>query len=322
MIVLWRVTGRCNLACGFCAYDRRLAGVRRVIDEATVERFGRLLGEYQRHTGQEVHLSWLGGEPLLWPALWSACETLGRAGLRLSATTNGSTLGQAAVRERVLAHLAELTVSIDGPAAFHDAVRGWRGGWLRLRDSLQALAHARDARGSSFKLRVNTVLMAQNAGDFPALCETLAAWGVDEICFNALGGRDRPEFFPAHRLKPEHVHRLQAELPALRQRLRAHGTRLLGSGHYLARLAANAGDLPLPVEECAPGERFLFLDEHGRMSPCSFTTAEYGLDVRSLRTLDDLLALAPQWRAARHRAPRAQACADCRANHVYDKFEA
>ena len=65
MIVLWRVTEVCNLACGFCAYDRRVERSRNGADPEQVRRFARLLGLFHRRTGERVMLSWLGGEPLL-----------------------------------------------------------------------------------------------------------------------------------------------------------------------------------------------------------------------------------------------------------------
>jgi hypothetical protein len=162
--------------------------------------------------------------------------------------------------------------------------------------------------------------MQQNVAQFAELCETLAGWGVDEISYNPLGGRDRPEFFPAHRLRPQDVGQLRALLPALRERLRRQGTRLVGSMHYLDRIEANVHDHAVAVADCAPGEHFLFIDERGRIAPCSFSVDDYGLDVDDLRTLDDLLVLAPHWRAAR-RQRAAPACADCRANHVFAKFD-
>lgn len=321
MIVLWRVSERCNLGCGFCAYDRRQPGPRREIDAATVERIGRLFGEYRHATGERVLWSWLGGEPLLWSPLWTLSQTLHeQARLAISATTNGSTLQQAVVRRQVLQHFAELTVSIDGLADFHDAIRGWSGGWQRLRQNILALVAERDDCGAPLKLRVNTVLMQQNLAQFAELCETLASWGVDEISYNPLGGRDRPEFFPAHHLRPQDVDELRALLPALRQRLLLRGTRLAGSVHYLDRIEANVHGRAVAVGDCAPGENFLFINESGRIAPCSFTVDDYGRHVDDLRTLDDLLALAPHWRTAR-RQHAAAACADCRANHVFAKFE-
>ena len=65
MIIVWRITERCNLSCPFCAYDRTLRRSRRDADPGAVDQFCRVLGEYRRRTGERILVSWLGGEPLL-----------------------------------------------------------------------------------------------------------------------------------------------------------------------------------------------------------------------------------------------------------------
>src|SRR5690348_1386867 len=130
MIVVWRITERCNLACAFCAYDRRLDRSRQSADEGAVVAFGAALGDYQRATGDAVLVSWLGGEPLLWAPLERLTRTfVGDFGLRVSVTTNGTALASTNVRAHVLDCYDELTVSIDGFADVHDRLRGWRGGF-------------------------------------------------------------------------------------------------------------------------------------------------------------------------------------------------
>ena len=94
MIVVWRITQRCNLCCPFCAYDRRGSWPRRDADLETIRRFGVVLSEYQRRTGDQVLVSWIGGEPFLFPSLAELTVFFTRdLGLRVSATTNGTTLG-------------------------------------------------------------------------------------------------------------------------------------------------------------------------------------------------------------------------------------
>jgi organic radical activating enzyme len=83
----WRVA--------FCAFDRRLDRPRRVAGREEVLAFGRVLGDYQRSTGERVMVSWIGGEPLLWPAVFEVSRQLQQEhGLSISATTNGTTLHQ------------------------------------------------------------------------------------------------------------------------------------------------------------------------------------------------------------------------------------
>src|SRR5438045_2705827 len=92
---------------------------------------------------------------------------------------------------------------------------------LRVRQAPGDRAMAGEARAmrSPLKLRVNVVLMRQNVAGFAKLCSELAAWGIAEITFNQLGGRDRPGFHPAHRLRLADVDVLEAQLPQIRIRL-------------------------------------------------------------------------------------------------------
>ena len=320
MIVLWRVTEVCNLACGFCAYDRSVERSRAAADREQVSRFARLLGAFHRQTGERVMLSWLGGEPLLWPPLFGLSQELREAhGIELSATSNGSTLYRNSVIEQIVQTFSEFTVSVDGPAAFHDRMRGRTGLWQRLCVGVVSLDRRRREIETPLKLRANVVLMRDNLPLFADLCEELADWGIDEITFNQLGGRDRPEFFPDHGLRLADVASLRQSLTPLRQRLAARGVQLCGSATYLDRLEASARQQALPVADCAPGEQFLFVDESGRVAPCSFSTAEYGVPVDELQTVDDLVGLRGRFRASQARSAAA-ACGDCPSNHVFAKF--
>jgi MoaA/NifB/PqqE/SkfB family radical SAM enzyme len=319
MIVLWRVTTTCNLACGFCAYDRRLRVPRHTMETAEVERFANLLGDYRAASGEDVLLSWLGGEPLLWPGVLALSRHLReRHGLRVSVTTNGSTLHRPGVTDAVAAAFDEVTVSIDAPGEVHEQLRGWPGGWQRLERGIARLAALRDAHGTP-RLRVNTVLMRDTLATFPALCERLAEWSVDEITFNQLGGRDRPEFHATQALRLADVAWLRATLPALVARMAGRGVRLCASDTYLDRFEASAAGRAIAVDDCAPRRATLFIDEHGRIAPCSFTVDHQPLTVSEVRSAHDIAALRERL-AARHRAAPAAVCRDCPSTQVFAKF--
>jgi MoaA/NifB/PqqE/SkfB family radical SAM enzyme len=322
MIVVWRVTQRCNLSCPFCGYDRRLSRPRRDADPDLIRSFGRVLAEHQQTGGESVLVSWIGGEPLLWSPLTDLTVFfIKELGLRVSTTTNGTTLGSAAVREHLLEHYSELTVSVDGVGIVHDELRGWPGGYGALRDSVTKIAAGKRTARRGPLLRANVVLMRQTISDFGRLCIELAGWGIEEITFNQLGGRDRPEFFSEHRLLPENAMWLQNELPQLRARLSALGARLNGGGAYLRRIHASTRDEGIAVADCHPGEQFLFVNEEGVVSPCSFTTTSYGIPLTELdrsETLNDLPHRFAQLRAER----RLSACEDCQSTQVFEKFAA
>ena len=321
MIVVWRVTQSCNLSCPFCGFDRRVDRVRRDADVETVARFGAVLSEYQRATGDRVLVSWMGGEPLLWRPLSELTEHFTRRlGVRVSTTTNGTPLGSAVVRDHIIEHYSELTVSVDGIGTVHDDLRGWRGGFAHLRRVIPMLVAERQRHGRGPLLRVNVVLMRDTVGDFERLSSELADWGIDEITFNQLGGDDRPEYFPAHRLLPSHAEWLSAIVPRVRKDLAPLGVRLGGGQGYLRRLLATATGQRIPVVDCGPGERFLFIDELARVAPCSFSRRDYGIPLDEIDTWEALQQV-PQRFAEMRAALRAACCDDCHSTHVFEKFQ-
>lgn len=322
MIVVWRVTQFCNLSCPFCAYDRRVRSTRREADADMVRRFGAVLAEYQRATNERVMVSWMGGEPFLFGALTGLTEHFTQElGLRVSATTNGTALRNAPLREHVLNHYSELTVSVDGIGAVHDELRGWPGGYAALRRIVGEVAEAKRARNRGPHLRANVVLMRQTLVDFERLCMELANWGIEEITFNQLGGRDRPEFFPGHRLLPEQAVSLTRDILAIRARLALLGVSLKGSPGYLSRIQASSRNEIISIADCRPGEQFLFINEHGIAAPCHFTDQDYGVAVTELADANALRKLPGLFTAARDRQ-KSQFCGDCHSTRVFDKFAA
>jgi MoaA/NifB/PqqE/SkfB family radical SAM enzyme len=322
MIVVWRVTQKCNLSCPFCSYDRRVTRPRVDANIELIRQFGGVLAEYERTSGDDVLVSWIGGEPLLWPPLTDLTVFFTeQLGLRVSTTTNGTTLGSPIVREHLLAHYAELTVSVDGLGEMHDALRGWPGGYRALRESVTWLAEAKRSRGRGPLLRANVILMRQTIAGFERLCGELAGWGIEEITFNQLGGRDRPEFFPTHRLLTEQAAWLVDEVPAMRSRLAALGIQLKGGESYLRRIFASSRDEHIPVVDCHPGQRFVFINESGLAAPCNFTSQGYGVPVTELRTIEAVRELPDRFAAAR-RTQRLQPCEDCHCTRVFEKFAA
>ncbi|PSJ36522.1 radical SAM protein [Allosphingosinicella deserti] len=320
MIVLWRVSNHCNLACPFCAYDKRLALPRDEADPAQVGRVIDLLGAWRLKTGRPVLLSWLGGEPLLWSPRAALDAHAAKQGVDLSLTTNGTRLGAPRVRAELLQRYREVTISIDGMADFHDSMRGWQGAFGKLARSVPALAAERDAAAAPLKIRANVVLMRDNVAGFTALCRTLSGWGVDEISFNQLGGRDRPEFYPGHRLRADDVAYLAAEVPRLRAELAPAGTILVGGAAYLQRFADTVAGRPLKIADCRLAETFLFIDEAGRIAPCSFAPEHFAVTVEDLRSPADLDTLPRRLRSHQQAHP-ARDCADCPSTQQSDKFE-
>ncbi len=248
-------------------------------------------------------------------------------GFTVGVTTNGLVLKCNQVRSQALRLFRQITISIDGLEGQHDSLRKRPGLFRQLSKVVSQLVQDRDSQATL--LRVNTVLTRGNIASFPEFCQRMAEWGFDELTFNPLGGKDRPEFFPANRLLPDQIDVLKSQLPKLREDCEKLGMKICGSPAYLDRLSATASGKSIPIADCRPGESFLFVDEYGRISPCSFTVGEFdtlhGESSANESTTQyssarpDLIGLSHQFRTIR--AKRClEACKDCHANHVFAKF--
>jgi len=320
MIIVWRITERCNLSCPFCRYDRRLRWVRRDMPTQKVLAFGKILSDYQHQTKDRVLVSWLGGEPFLWKPLLRVSKIF-RENLRLnvSVTTNGSLLLHRHIRLQSFDALSEITISVDGFAEFHNVKRGFKNGFQHLKRCVQWMSRRKNRIGSGPKLRANILLMRENIGDFAPLCCELAAWGIEEITFNQLGGNDRPDYFISHRLLPHQIEKLKLELPFIRTQLWSAGVRLQGGPAYIRRMEASASDQRIGIHDCEPGERFLFINERGYASPCSFTINEYGVPIDEIYSVNDLFNIRGRFQTLRI-MKKAGSCDDCHSTQVFEKF--
>jgi MoaA/NifB/PqqE/SkfB family radical SAM enzyme len=164
------------------------------------------------------------------------------------------------------------------------------------------------------------LLMRETIADFEPLCTRLANWGIEEITFNQLGGNDRPEFYPAHRLLPQQAEALALKLPRLRHELMKLGVRLRGSEAYAQRIQATSRGERLGILDCHPGQRFLFINESGRVAPCSFTVSPFGVPAEEITSASDLCNLPLRFSELREQRP-SSLCEDCHSTHVFEKFE-
>lgn len=319
LVVVIRVTTRCSMGCLYCGFSRELERSRSDLSFDRLSRLGRALAGYRDSLAREVHVSWLGGEPFEWSDLRAATELFaGELGFSVGVTTAGLQLAKPQVRSWALDRFAELTLSIDGAEPDHDQLRKIPGGFRRLESVCKALVQER--RANAPRLRINMVLTRSTIERFESACRFFADWGFDEITFNQLGGNDRPEFYPTNRLMPEQVERFMFLLPALRSEMLARGVTISGGDAYWKRFRATAENERLAIEDCEPGDRFLFIDETGRAAPCSFTALEYGVSIDALQSAEDFQRLPQHFRSLRQ-SKRCSACSDCHATHVFDKFD-
>jgi MoaA/NifB/PqqE/SkfB family radical SAM enzyme len=113
LALTYEVTWRCNLACGYC--DRHTP----LPHEMTRDEMFQALGEFHDLGMRQTHLD--GGEPLMHRHIDELVAWLTRRGVAVSMHTNGAFVPR---KIDTVRKLARVKISLDGPRAQHDAMRG------------------------------------------------------------------------------------------------------------------------------------------------------------------------------------------------------
>jgi radical SAM protein with 4Fe4S-binding SPASM domain len=182
-VVVWNVTGRCNLHCVHCyasATDRPFTG------ELTTTEGLQLLEQLAAFGVPSVLFS--GGEPLLRPDLFDLAARARFLGLRTVLSTNGTRIDAETARRIAETGFAYAGISLDGLEGTHDRMRGQPGAFAA---SVQAFRHLR-AAGVRSGLRIT--LNARNVDDLPAVFDLIEDEGIERCCvyhlaYSGRGGR-------------------------------------------------------------------------------------------------------------------------------------
>lgn len=319
-VVVWRITQDCNMNCRFCSYSNEVERKRNDADVDEVRRLAEILGRHKKETGEELLISWIGGEPFLWkPMLPLSANLSEQFGIAISATTNGILLSAEYIREQIIRYFSEIVISLDGFESCDDEVRKYSGHFKQVTENIRKLKQERDAADSNLKIKVNTILMRRNIEQFQPFCKYLSELGVDELTFNQLGGYDRPEFYEDNRLRFQQVIDFLEQIPEWKKEFERNGLVIHGSYDYLQRIRMTAENQKNPIGECNPGTWFWFINENGYISPCSYTSYEYMYNTGKIQTPEDVMKVEAYFRKLR-KEKRSDWCSDCYCTQVYDKF--
>jgi uncharacterized protein len=256
------ISGRCNLACRYCAEASTQPGNRSPMSVGTLEN---ILSFVRAQGGRSFSLRFGSGEPLLNRELLHELQerldheypagTPGRPEVFI--TTNGTLLDDGEIGW--LASTGwHVKVSIDGPGEVHDRWRvtpGGQGTYARVSEAVRRLASLMPERFS-----VTAVLAA---GNDPALVFA----GLEAL------GAHRIELVPAAHDDPETLPGLR-EVRRFREFVEAYVERLAEEGSLAPRLVRLVNRVPrlmgydLGYVHCGAGRNFFGVSPEGELYPC------------------------------------------------------
>ncbi len=241
----FELTHLCNLSCHYCDRHTQLP------HEMTLEQIQRALGELREHGMQAISLD--GGEPLTHRHVAEVVDLLVGWGVTVRMNTNGVLVPR---RLDVVRRLSKVKLSLDGPAANHDQMRG-EGSFRR------ALAGAEAARDAGVPVEFTCVVGAHNHDSLDELMDLVEALG-----FRVMFQPARPSLFAgAERDGADYVldsAKIRAAFARVEARKRASDV-VLNGWSSLRHFRHFPRETPLP---CAAGHLNVTLDPEGNMFHC------------------------------------------------------
>ena len=176
LLVQIKVTNRCNMRCRMCGqwgetgYHLQHEG-KQSIDLDLARRF------VDQVAPLGIDMTLWGGEPLVYPHLDELLAHCQRRRVPVGIITNGLTL-EAHAETLVRRGVKDLIVSLDGPPAVHDRVRGIDGAFERTVAGMREVQRVRRMRGVLRpRFRISTVVSEDTWPHLEELYDTLA--GLD-----------------------------------------------------------------------------------------------------------------------------------------------
>lgn len=160
-LITLELTERCNLRCGYCIYNEGFQENRNFSDydmsEATAMKAIQYLAG---HSGQDVAVTFYGGEPLLKLELLKTCveyskEVMCGKNLTFSMTSNMTLMTRELAEYFYGIDHFYLLASLDGPEEIHNSYRKYADGRGSFADTLRGLKILTEVFGDAFASRVS-----------------------------------------------------------------------------------------------------------------------------------------------------------------------
>ena len=291
---VWEITLRCDLACNHCGSR---AGRARP-DELSTEEALDLVRQMAELGVKEVSL--IGGEAYLRDDWTEIARAVRSAGMLCGITTGGRGMTPERARAAFDAGVQQVSVSVDGHQATHDALRGVVG------SHASAMAALKNLRDAGIKVTANTQIGRTNLAEIPTLFESLIEAGVRgwQVQLTVAMGRAADD--PGLILEPHQVLEVMPMLAKLKKR--AVEEKILiwpgnNVGYFGPFESVLKGNFPRGhMASCGAGRSTLGIEANGDIKGCpSLPTADYvGGNLRDY-ALKEIWERAPALRFTRDR---------------------
>jgi MoaA/NifB/PqqE/SkfB family radical SAM enzyme len=188
LTLYWSVNSVCNLHCKMCDVgtpnpDSNFFKNLRINGQRTDIDIGRFKAVIDEVAASKPMISITSTEPLLYKPLGDAIRHCRERNLDIAITTGAYTLAKRA-EELVEAGLTRLNVSIDGPPALHNEIRGRKDSFERSAEGIRLVKEEARKRNSSIEVLINFTITNSNYDQLVAFMDCLGDLPVDRVNFS------------------------------------------------------------------------------------------------------------------------------------------
>jgi MoaA/NifB/PqqE/SkfB family radical SAM enzyme len=181
--ISFTVTNACNLRCRMCGQWSESGYMRSSPEEhksaLDLADWKRLVDEAWAHGSTNILVR--GGEPFLMPGIVDLLEHIASRGIFTSIDSNGTCLARFA-DDLVRIGRLHVTVSVDGPEAIHDDVRGVPGCFRQITEGLSALRAAEQRQQKTIGKSITFTISPWSYRGLSAMPDVARALGVENLC--------------------------------------------------------------------------------------------------------------------------------------------
>lgn len=238
---IWEITHNCNYGCSYCIFS---CDKKRVDGELTTEECFHVIDELVNNGFK--HLKITGGEPFIRKDLVEILKYASKK-LIVDVSTNASLINDEIVDRLNKINLKMIHVSLDGNKEEHEAVRG-KLTYERTINGLKSLKNSKN------KVRIGSVIHAKNENNLENLVKDSINIGADEIIFSIMEPVDGQSKSLVKTISNEELIKTIDDIKE----------------KYQSNIIVNYnfGKQPTFVKKCPAGDKFLYINNMGFVSPC------------------------------------------------------
>jgi len=272
--VIWEITNTCNYGCRYCIFS---STSRQQKDELDTAQALQVVDDLK--AAGFTHIKVTGGEPFMRPDIMDVLRHARAQNMTVDISTNAAYITPEMAQELGTMGLEMVHVSLDGPdEVLQETVRGKRT-FAPTLEGLKALTAAK------VHVRIGCVLYRDNQNALHRMAEFCYSIGAAEVIFSLMEPVGRMKKGDQLALLCDRpVADIQAEIAVL---AKAFAGKISVKGNFAETTKSRK------CGTCPGGDKFLFIDHKGRVSPCTWVSerAPQNIPAATLHThrLPDIL---------------------------------